>query len=82
MIPRSGWYFLLQRPLAHTVAAIGQFERQGSWDDRRRGDDVGVILEDNIDTENDISILPTGWDIVSLGTYNDMSAWHTTYVRG
>lgn len=60
------------------ISAIRQFiERQDSYDDRR-GDDVAVILEDDIDMEKDIStrlsqvwtFLPAGWDIVFLGAYD------------
>ena len=63
------------------ISAIHRFvERQDAHDHRRAGDDVAVILEDDIDMEKDIStrlsqvwtFLPTGWDIVFLGTCDDM----------
>ncbi|KAF8433793.1 hypothetical protein L210DRAFT_3556189 [Boletus edulis BED1] len=57
------------------VSAIRRFVERQDAHDRHRGDDVAVILEDDIDMEKDISIrlsqiwtfLPVGWDIVFLG---------------
>jgi len=59
------------------VSAIRRFVERQDPHDHRRGDDVVVILEDDIDMEKDIStrlsqvwtFLPAGWDIVFLGTY-------------
>ena len=59
------------------ISAIRQFVERQDSPDHRRGDDVAIILEDDIDMEKDISsrvsrvwtFLPAGWDIVFLGTY-------------
>ncbi|KAI9451859.1 hypothetical protein HD554DRAFT_2180134 [Boletus coccyginus] len=57
------------------VSAIRRFVEKQDMHDHRHGDDVVVILEDDIDMEKDIStrlsqvwtFLPAGWDIVFLG---------------
>ncbi|KAG8220694.1 hypothetical protein J3R82DRAFT_2986 [Butyriboletus roseoflavus] len=62
------------------ISAIRRFVEGQDSHDHRRGDDVAVILEDDIDMEKDIStrlsqvwaFLPAGWDIVFLGTWDDV----------
>ncbi|KAF8439297.1 hypothetical protein L210DRAFT_924227 [Boletus edulis BED1] len=57
------------------VSAIRRFVERQDAHDRHLGDDVAVILEDDIDMEKDISVrlsqiwtfLPAGWDIVFQG---------------
>ena len=63
------------------ISAIRRFIEKHDSHDHRRGDDVAIILEDDIDMEKDISarlsqvwtFLPAGWDIVFLGKYDDIS---------
>ena len=50
------------------ISAIRWFIERHDSHDHRRGDDVAIILEDDIDMEKDISarvwtFLPAGWDI-------------------
>jgi GR25 family glycosyltransferase involved in LPS biosynthesis len=62
------------------ISAIRRFVEGQDSHDRRRRDNVAVILEDDIDMEKDISarlsqvwtFLPAGWDIVFLGKYGDI----------
>ena len=63
------------------ISAIRRFIERHDSHDHRRGDDVAIILEDDIDMEKDISarlsqvwtFLPAGWDIVFLGKYDNIS---------
>lgn len=60
------------------ISAIRRFVEKQGLHDHLRGDDVAVILEDDIDMEKDVAtylsqiwtFLPAGWDIVFLGTYD------------